>query len=117
MDGLCDVQECQGLPLLGWRPLTERIGRKICEQHWRRHRDETDSFDLFEEFKFKRPIGLHKLVAKRQQSRAAVRLCMEEVLEGLPEVYTAELYQQKCDLVYQHIYDSYYGPGKDLYAA
>ncbi|MFC1793770.1 type I restriction endonuclease subunit R [Planctomycetota bacterium] len=54
---------------------------------------------------------------KRQQSRAAVRLCMEEVLEGLPEVYTAELYQQKCDLVYQHIYDSYYGPGKDLYAA
>jgi len=54
---------------------------------------------------------------KRQQSRAAVRLCMEEVLEGLPEVYTTELYQQKCDLVYQHIYDSYYGPGKDLYAA
>lgn len=54
---------------------------------------------------------------KRQQSRAAVRLCMEEVLEGLPEVYTSELYQQKCDLVYQHIYDSYYGPGKDLYAA
>ena len=54
---------------------------------------------------------------KRQQSRAAVRLYMEEVLEGLPQVYTAELYQQKCDLIYQHIYDSYYGPGKDLYAA
>ena len=54
---------------------------------------------------------------KRQQSRAAVRLCMEEALEGLPQVYTAELYQQKCDLIYQHIYDSYYGPGKDLYAA
>ena len=54
---------------------------------------------------------------KRQQSRAAVRLCMEEVLEGLPQVYKAELYQQKCDLIYQHIYDSYYGPGKDLYAA
>jgi type I restriction enzyme R subunit len=54
---------------------------------------------------------------KRQQSRAAVRLSIEEILEGLPEVYTQELYQRKCDLVYQHIYDSYYGPGQDLYAA
>ena len=54
---------------------------------------------------------------KRQQSRAAVRLCIEETLEGLPGVYTQELYAEKCDLVYQHIYDSYYGPGSDLYAA
>ena len=37
MDGLCDVKGCQGLPCSGWRPLTERRGRKICEQHWRRH--------------------------------------------------------------------------------
>lgn len=54
---------------------------------------------------------------KRQQSRAVVRLCVEEVLEALPEVYTPELYEKKCNLVYQHIYDSYYGPGKNLYAA
>ncbi len=54
-DGLCDVKGCKGLPLLGWQPLTERIGRKICEQHWRRYRDENDNFDLFEEFGFRRP--------------------------------------------------------------
>jgi len=54
---------------------------------------------------------------KRQQSRAAVRLCVEEVLDELPQAYTPELYQKKCDIVYQHIYDSYFGPGRDLYAA
>ena len=55
MDGLCDVKDCRGLPLLGWRPLTERIGQKICEYHWRQHRDKQDSFDLFESFGFRRP--------------------------------------------------------------
>lgn len=54
---------------------------------------------------------------KRQQSRAAVRLCVEQVLDELPQTYTPELYQKKCDFVYQHIYDSYFGPGRDLYAA
>ena len=71
MDGLCDVKGCRGLPLLGWRPLTERIGRKICKQHWRRHREEKDSFDLFDEFKFRRPAGIPKLVAKKNVSRCA----------------------------------------------
>jgi hypothetical protein len=55
MDGLCDVTGCTRQTYVGWRPLTERLGRKICEHHWRRHRDEIDSFDLFEEFGFKRP--------------------------------------------------------------
>ena len=64
-NGLCDVKDCQDLPLLGWRPLTERIGRKICEQHWRRHRDEKDSFDLFDEFNFRRPEGIRKPVARK----------------------------------------------------
>ena len=53
-NGLCDVKGCLSLPLLGWRPLTERIGRKVCVQHWRRHKDEKDSFDLFDEFGFRR---------------------------------------------------------------
>jgi len=60
MNKSCDVKGCRGLPLLGWRPLTERIGRKICEQHWRQHQDEKDSFDLFDEFKFRRPEGIPK---------------------------------------------------------
>ena len=44
---------------------------------------------------------------KRQQSRATVRLCIEEFLDKLPQVYTPELYKAKCEAVYQHVYDSY----------
>jgi type I restriction enzyme, R subunit len=52
---------------------------------------------------------------KRQQSRAAVQLLIQEILETLPDTYNNELYNKKCDLVYQHIYDSYYGDGKSIY--
>jgi len=54
---------------------------------------------------------------KRQQSRAAVRLTIEEILEKLPpRRFPLELYQQKCDVVYQHVYDSYYGLGRSVYS-
>ena len=46
---------------------------------------------------------------KRQQSRAMVRLCIEEYLDKLPPVYTPELYRAKCEAVYQHVYDSFGG--------
>ena len=52
---------------------------------------------------------------KRQQARAAVRLAIEEILDKLPRKFTPELYNQKCDLVYQHIYDSYYGQNRSVY--
>lgn len=54
---------------------------------------------------------------KRQQTRAAVRVCIEEVLDELPDVYSPELSSQKCELVYQHVYDSYFGEGASVYAA
>lgn len=55
---------------------------------------------------------------KRQQSRAAVRESIEVLLDiGLPlNSYTKELFQIKCDVVYQHIYDSYFGQGLSIYA-
>lgn len=52
---------------------------------------------------------------KKQQSRAAVRLSVEQMLDRLPELYTPELYRQKCEVVYQHVYDSYYGQGRGVY--
>jgi type I restriction enzyme R subunit len=52
---------------------------------------------------------------KKQQTRAGVQLVIEQVLDRLPSIYTPELYQSKCSLVYQHVYDSYYGPGKSIY--
>src|SRR5205814_5575796 len=54
---------------------------------------------------------------KRQSTRAAVRYTIETVFDELPRTYTADLYQQKCDLVYQHVFDSYSGQGQSLYAS
>ncbi len=54
---------------------------------------------------------------KRQQSRAQVRVTIEDIFDrGLPQAYTPGLYQKKCDVVYQHVYDSYFGAGKSIYA-
>lgn len=54
---------------------------------------------------------------KKAQTRAIVYETIEDVLnDELPEVYTKDIFQQKCGLVYQHIYDSYYGEGKSIYA-
>ncbi len=53
---------------------------------------------------------------KHTQTRAQVRLAVENILDkGLPQPYTLELFNQKSEVVYQHIYDSYYGEGKSVY--
>ena len=54
---------------------------------------------------------------KKQQSRASVRLAIEEALDQLPDNYEKDLYEQKCDAVYEHIYDSYFGAGRSVYAS
>jgi type I restriction enzyme R subunit len=55
---------------------------------------------------------------KRQQARAEVRVTIEKLLDqGLPRVYTPELFEQKTTAVYQHVYDAYYGAGRSVYAA
>jgi len=55
---------------------------------------------------------------KKQQARAEVRLTVEQALDsGLPESYTSTLYQRKCEEVFQHIYDSYFGQGQSIYTA
>jgi len=53
---------------------------------------------------------------KQQQARAAVRLAVEETLDQLPPKFDAELFQQKCDLVYQHVFDSYWDDGRSVYS-
>jgi type I restriction enzyme R subunit len=52
---------------------------------------------------------------KKQRARADVFSTVREVLDELPRTFTPELYQQKCDSVYQHVYDSYPGEGKSIY--
>ncbi|MGD0653107.1 MAG: type I restriction endonuclease subunit R [Thermoguttaceae bacterium] len=54
---------------------------------------------------------------KKQQARADVLRTVEMVLdESLPRAYTPELFRAKCDLIYRHIYDSYYGEERSIYA-
>jgi type I restriction enzyme R subunit len=54
---------------------------------------------------------------KREQSRAAVRQFIEIALdEFLPTTYGKELYAQKCERIYQHVYESYAGQGRSVYA-
>jgi len=53
---------------------------------------------------------------KRQQSRADVLVTIKDMLErGLPKRYSSSLYEQKCDQVYRHVYDSYFGEGQSIY--
>ncbi len=54
---------------------------------------------------------------KRQQTRADVLLTIQHMLDKeLPRSYTPEIFKEKCSFVYQHVYDSYYGGGRSIYA-
>jgi type I restriction enzyme R subunit len=53
---------------------------------------------------------------KTQAKRAAVRYTVETVLDRLPRTYTPQLYEKKCEIVYQHVFDSYAGHGGSLYS-
>ena len=52
---------------------------------------------------------------KKQQTRAAVKLSIELLLDQLPVTYSPQIYEEKCTAVYQHIYDSYFGAGRSVY--
>src|ERR1051326_5037264 len=53
----------------------------------------------------------------KQQSKADVRLAIEETLDELPEAYSKPIYDAKCNVLYQHIFDSYFGAGSSIYAS
>jgi hypothetical protein len=54
---------------------------------------------------------------KKHQARESVKLSIEETLDGLPEEpFSKDLYQQKCNVVFHHVYESYYGQGQSLYS-
>ena len=55
---------------------------------------------------------------RRQQTRSAVRVAVGTVLDAeLPDVYGPELFDQKIDAVYGHIYASYFDDGGSVYDA
>lgn len=52
---------------------------------------------------------------KEQQTRAAVRVAVEEALDRLPDRYERQIYAQKCEVVYQHVFESYWDDGRSVY--
>jgi type I restriction enzyme R subunit len=53
---------------------------------------------------------------QKVQARAGVRLAIEDELdEGLPRACTKETYQTKCNVLFEHVYESYMGDGQSSY--
>jgi type I restriction enzyme R subunit len=53
---------------------------------------------------------------KYQHTQAAVQHTINVFLDDhLPDTYDPDLYKQKCTMLYQHIYESYFGAGKSIY--
>ncbi|MEI6293380.1 MAG: type I restriction endonuclease subunit R [Methanomicrobiales archaeon] len=44
---------------------------------------------------------------KKQQTRAMVHVCIEETLDHLPPVYERDIFNKKCEIVYQYVFDTY----------
>jgi type I restriction enzyme, R subunit len=44
---------------------------------------------------------------QKAQARAQVNLAIEDALdEGLPRVYTPDLYQKKCSVIFEHVFET-----------
>ncbi|WP_228057523.1 type I restriction endonuclease subunit R [Tychonema sp. LEGE 07203] len=54
---------------------------------------------------------------RRQQTKAAVKVAIEYTLDKLPESYSTEVYERKCQEIYQHVYESYAEAGRSIYTA
>jgi len=55
---------------------------------------------------------------KKQQAQAAVKKTVRDMFYyALPASYTEEICERLYAAVYQHIYDSYFGEGRSVYAA
>lgn len=55
---------------------------------------------------------------KKQQTISAVRVAIEKELDsGLPSSYRRQEFSEKCNLIFQHIFDNYFGEGASVYAS
>lgn len=52
---------------------------------------------------------------KRQATRAAVQVAIQDELDRLPEKYDAQLYRKKCSRVFEHVFEAYQGDGRSIY--
>ena len=52
---------------------------------------------------------------QKVQSRAKVRIEIEDVLDALPRTYSKELYAAKCGSLFEHVFESYQGDGRSAF--
>ena len=52
---------------------------------------------------------------KKLQARAQVQLAIATNLESLPQSYDEVIYEMKCQAIYDHVFESYFGDGKSIY--
>ncbi len=51
------------------------------------------------------------------QSRARVRIAIEDTLDAeLPRAYSRDIYQAKCNSLFEHVYEAYQGDGASVYS-
>jgi len=53
---------------------------------------------------------------KKLRTRAYVYSTVKKVLDELPRTYTPEVYQAKCETIYNHIFEKYQGEGVSVYS-
>ena len=55
---------------------------------------------------------------QKVSSRAKVQEAIKDVLdEELPRAYSKDIYEAKCSAIFEHVYQSYQGDGRSVYAA
>lgn len=52
---------------------------------------------------------------KKLRTKADVYSTVKEVLDELPRAFDKELFEKKCDVVFQHVYENYLGEGLSTY--
>lgn len=52
---------------------------------------------------------------KKESTRSAVQATIQDILDELPRVYSKDIYDQKCDSIYQHVFESYWGQDQSVY--
>ncbi|MGH8725850.1 MAG: type I restriction enzyme endonuclease domain-containing protein, partial [Burkholderiales bacterium] len=64
---------------------------------------------------------LHELLVlgwrQKIQARAKVRIEIEDALDALPPGYGKDLYETKCNTLFEHVYEAYAGEGRSVYTA
>jgi hypothetical protein len=73
------------------------------------HKDGKDDSDRFQ-------LHLTNIIVSWMEAPAAARV-VTDILDRLPDAFSVDVYRDKVEKVYQHVYDSYFGEGRSVYAA